>query len=107
MKLVKNIVAFFKKEPDLFSRIFLVLGVVAILALAIFLSGPGPKRNNPAIPTPTPAAIQVEVSPTLSYDPFSEYASTTGVTVATIGLVIILLGGTFIELLSNKKGKKN
>ena len=83
------------------------MGVVAILALAIFLSGSGPKKNNLAIPTPTPAAVQVEVSPTLTYDPYTEYASTTGVTVAAIGLVVILLGGTFIELLSNKKGKEN
>ena len=88
----------------------MILAILGILAVAIVLSGPKPDNDLVPLPTPTAASASESTTPkiieTLAYDPFSDYAQTTGVTVGAAGLVMILFLGTFIELVSGRKSKK-
>jgi hypothetical protein len=110
MKSVKNFFSQIMSDSSLIGRILMVISILGILALAIFLSGPKPDNDLYLVPTPTAVSAPESVTPsiveTLAYDPFSEYAQTTGVTVGAAGLVVILFLGTFIEILSGSKDKK-
>jgi len=106
MKFFRDLSDLLKNDSDLLGRIVLILGVFAVLALAIVLSGPKPDEDSYLLPTPTPA-IEVNASNAYIYTPlafpFSEYATTTGVAVGASGVVIILILGTLIELWRDRK----
>jgi len=110
MKSVKNFFSQIMSDSSLIGRILMVIAILGILALAIILSGPKPDNDLYLVSTPIAVTAPESVSPnlveTLAYDPFSDYAQTTGVTVGAAGLVVILFLGTFIEILSGRKSKK-
>jgi hypothetical protein len=85
----------------------MVVVVLAILAVAILLSGTKPDDDFASITTPTPlpaaASQSTPKTDTLAYDPYADFAQTTGVVVGTAGLVLILLAGSMIELISDKR----
>lgn len=113
MNILKVVSAFFLKDPDLLGRVIMVLVVLAVLTVAILLSGPKPDESlaSAMTPTPMPAAASQSTSETetFAYDPYADFAQTTGVVVGTIGLVLILLAGSMIELISDRRtsGKKS
>jgi len=85
----------------------MIVVVIAVLALAIFLSGNIHAIDENSLPTPTvenaPAAVETIEDTSQAYDVFSDFASTTGVVVAAGSVVFILLAGIFIEVLRGKK----
>jgi hypothetical protein len=109
MKFFRDLSDLLKKDSDLLGRIALILGVFAVLALAIVLSGPKPDEDAYLLPTPTPVfeanANTVYNTTPLAF-PFSEYATTTGVAVGASGVVIILVLGTAIELWRDRKERQ-
>ena len=109
MKFFKTAFGQLITDGTLLGRVLMILAIFGILALAIVLSGPKPDNDLYPIPTPTAVTAPESVNPklveTLAYDPFSDYAQTTGVTVGAAGLVVILFLGTFIEILSGRKNK--
>ena len=106
MKLTKDGISVLKQHSDLISRVLMVIVVIGVLALAIFLS-----RNNQSTevmhPTPTPISAEtvtdIVESNSAEEELIADYASTTGIVVAAGSVVLLLLGGIFIELLSYKK----
>jgi len=110
MKFIKEIFGQLKTDPNLVGRILMILAILGVLALAIFLSGPKPDNDLYPIPTSTKVLAAESPNPkiieTLAYDPFSEYAQTSGVAVGAAALVVILLLGTFIEILSQDRNKE-
>lgn len=91
-------------DRSLGGRILLILTVIAILILAIILSGPKPET----IPLPTSATLNPainQLTPSLQPIPSSEYVQTTGVIVAVVTIVVIVLAGTLVEL--NLKYNRN
>ena len=109
MKLVNDAVSFLKRNPDVINRLLMVIVVIAILALAIFLSGnkTNPNEVGNLNPSPTPVSTQtvsdIVESNSAEDDLFADFASTSGVVVASSGVVILLIGGILIEIISNKK----
>jgi hypothetical protein len=107
MKFIKNSVSVLQRNPDLIGRLLMIVVVIAVLALAIFLSGNKRAIDEISLPTPTeenaPAAVETSESTFPAYDVFSEFASTTGVVVAAGSVVFILMVGIFIDLLGDKK----
>jgi hypothetical protein len=107
MKFIKKAIATLRRNPDLIGRVLMVIVVIAVLALAIFLSGNKRAIDEISLPTPTvenaPAVVETTESNFPPYDVFSEFASTTGVVVAAGSVVFILMVGIFIELLKGKK----
>lgn len=100
---LKNIWAALTKDPNWGGRILLILLVIAILFLAIFLSGPKPDAST-YLTTPTPMASELAnslTSPAAISSP--EYVQATGVIVAVTSVVLIILIGTAIELLRDRK----
>jgi len=85
----------------------MIVVVIAVLALAIFLSGNKRAIDEIIQPTPTaenaPAAVETTEDTSQAYDVYSDFASTTGVVVAAGSVVFILMVGIFIELLGGKK----
>lgn len=110
MKFFKTAFGQLITDGTLLGRVLMILAILGILSLAIILSGPKPDNDLVRLPTPTAAVASESTTPkiieTLAYDPFSDYAQTTGVTVGAAGLVVILFLGTFIELVSGRKSKK-
>jgi len=110
MKLFNKINATLKKDPDLVSRILMVVVILVLLAFAIRLSGNKPEAVELSAATPTLAPVAESVSGTanesLPYDPFSDYAQTTGLVVGAGGLVLVLIVGILIELFSERKSKR-
>jgi beta-lactamase regulating signal transducer with metallopeptidase domain len=107
MKLIKNTVSTLKRNPDLMGRLLMMVVVIAVLALAIFLSSNKRAVEEMSLPTPTaenaPNNVETPESTLPAYDVFSDFASTTGVVVAAGSVVFILMVGIFIELLRGKK----
>lgn len=91
------------KDPNWGGRILLILLVIAVLILAIFLSGPK-LENSMYVITPTPAASEL-VSPLVSPVAVSspEYVQATGVIIAVSTVLLIILVGTAIELFRDTK----
>lgn len=110
MNLLNKTFLSLKNNPDLLGRIFSTLAVIAILAVAIYLSGTKPEINSAPLPTATVARALDSAETVVTSEPvnelFSEFASTTGVVVGTLGVVFILLMGTFIELLTSRINKR-
>ncbi|MBP9041187.1 MAG: hypothetical protein KBF64_05365 [Anaerolineaceae bacterium] len=103
---LKNIWAALTKDPNWAGRILLILLVIAVLILAIFLSGPKPDASV-YLTTPTPVASEQTnalTSPTAISSP--EYVQATGVVIAVATVVLIILVGTAIELLRDRKQNK-
>jgi len=99
----KNIWEALTKDPNWGGRILLILLVVAILILAIVLSGPKPDESV-YLTTPTPAASELTnplVSPIAPSSP--EYVQATGVIIAVSTVVLIIVIGTAIELIRERK----
>ncbi len=103
---LKNIWAALTKDPNWGGRIFLILLVIAVLILAIYLSGPKPDASVYLI-TPTPV-VSEQVNPLASPIAVSspEYVQATGVIIAVSSVVVIILVGTAIELLRDRKQNK-
>lgn len=90
------------RDPNWGGRLLLIILVIAILFLAIFLSGPKPE-NHMILPTPTALPAGSTNSMILpDQTSSSEYVQATGVIVAVITIVLIILIGTIIELVRNK-----
>lgn len=90
------------KDTGLSSRLFLILLVVAILIIAMLLSGPKPKEYTP-ISTSTP--IPVGITPSIivpTRAPSPEYVQATGVIVAVVTIVLIVIIGTIVEIIRDK-----
>ena len=106
MKFLRDLANLLKKDTDLTGRIALIIGVTAVLALAIFLSGPKPTYEETLTPTPIPTDIGTITNTNTVEFPFdrpvSEYAQTTGVAVGVVAVVAILLFGTILELVRDK-----
>jgi hypothetical protein len=107
MKFIKNAVTTLRNNPDLIGRVLMIIVVIAVLALAIFLSGNKRAIDEMSQPTPTaenaPATVETTEDTSQAYDVYSDFASTTGVVVAAGSVVFILMVGIFIELLGEKK----
>lgn len=110
MTIFNKISAVLKKDPDLVSRILMIVVILVLLAFAIRLSGNKPEADELSTVTPTIAPLAVSASETvnesLAYDPFSDYAQTTGLVVGAGGLVLVLFVGILIELFSERKSKR-
>lgn len=85
------------------GRILVVVIVLAVLAIAMILSGPKPPRDfDPLAPTPTPVVLTTtgtQPSPVLS----SEYKLTNGVVLAVASVMLIVLIGTVFYVVKYKK----
>lgn len=90
------------KDSGVINRLLLILLVLAILVIAMLLSGPKPKDYTPtATPTPPPAGwITSSISPADAPSP--EYVQATGVIIAVIMVVLIIIIGTIVELIRSK-----
>lgn len=107
MKLTKDGGSALKQHTDLISRVLMGIVVIGVLALAIFLSGNKTHSSEVLLPTPTPIAADtvndIVESNSAEDELYADFASTTGVVVAAASVALLLLGGIFIEMLSNKK----
>lgn len=107
MKLTKDGISVLKQHSDLISRVLMVIVVIGVLALAIFLSRNNNQSAEVLHPTPTPIAYEtvtdIVESNSAEEELIADYASTTGIVVAAGSVVLLLLGGIFVEFLSNKK----
>ncbi len=77
----------------------LVLAVIAIMVLAIFLSGPKPVENALTPTEETTASTEITPQTSETPDPNAqlqkeEYGITTGVIVGTVGILLIIFVGT-------------
>lgn len=111
MKFLRDLANLLKKDRDLTGRIALVIGVTGVLALAIFLSGPKPTYEETLTPTRIPTDVgSITNTNTVEFPfdrPASEYAQTTGVAVGVVAVVVILLGGTILELIRDKTRRRS
>lgn len=94
MKPNKNMLQNFIKSGIL-SRIFQVILVIGLIILTIYLSGPLPQKDamGNIIPSPTPTLAAVSERADLF-----EITPTTGVIVASLGVILIILIGTAITI---------
>lgn len=105
MASLKKIWGKLTSDRSLGGRILLILTVIALLILAIILSGPRPET----IPLSTAAtgnATLNQLTPSPQPIPSSEYVQTTGVIIAVVTVVVIVLAGTLVEL-NLKHNKEN
>jgi hypothetical protein len=111
MNFFRELANLLKKDTDLTGRIALIIGITAVLALAIFLSGPKPTYEETLTPTPVPTDIRtISGTNTVEFPfdrPVSEYAQTTGVAVGVVAVVAILLLGTALELVRDKAKRRS
>ena len=111
MKLLRDLTNLLKKDADLTGRIALIIGITAVLGLAIYLSGPKPTYEETYTPTPIPTntgTITDTNTVEFPFDrPVSEYAQTTGVAVGVVAVVAILLIGTTLELVRDNKKRRS
>jgi len=107
MKFFKDGIFVLRQHSDLVSRVLMGIVVIGVLALAIILSGNKNHSTEVVPPTPTPMAAEtvtdIVESNSAEDELYADFASTTGVVVAAGSVVLLLLGGIFIEILSNKK----
>jgi hypothetical protein len=82
-------------KSGILSRIFQVVLVIGLIILTIYLSGPLPQKDamGNILPSPTPT-LMVASKPV---DLF-EITPTTGVIVASLGVILIILIGTAIAI---------
>lgn len=89
------------------GRALVVLIILAVLGIAMILSGPKPPGDfDPFAATPTPVALDVTgmVAPTI---PSTEYKLTNGVVLAVVSVVLVVLIGTVIHILRfNKQNRE-
>lgn len=111
MKFFRDLAILLKKDADLTGRIALIIGITAVLALAIFLSGPKPTYEQTLTPTPIPTDIGTITNTNTVEFPFdrpvSEYAQTTGVAVGVVAVVMVLLIGTVLELVRDNRKRRS
>ena len=109
MKSSGNLVGFLKKHADIVSRVLLIAGIIAILFLAMDLSGTKSEADQALLAATaqavTPSASSLQAIATLSTQPSAEYGETSGVIVGALAVVFVLLLGTFIEILAGKNKK--
>ena len=94
MKPNKKVLQNFIKS-GLFSRILQVVLVIGLIILTIYLSGPLPQKDTMGniIPSPTPTLAAASEPADLF-----EITPTTGVIVASLGVILILLVGAAITI---------
>lgn len=88
------------------GRALVVLIVLAVMGIAMILSGPKPPGDfDPFAATPTPIALNAPgmVAPPI---PSTEYKLTNGVVLAVISVVLVVLIGTFFYILRYKKSNR-
>ncbi len=111
MKFLRDLTNLLKKDPDLTGRIALIIGITAVLAIAVYLSGPKPTYEETLTSTPIPTntgAITDTNTVEFPFDrPVSEYAQTTGVAVGVGAVVVILLIGTVLELVRDSARRRS
>lgn len=93
-----------KKNPELVSRLILVVLVVFLIGATIWLSGPLPQRDTEGqiiTPQAVPTSIIHTVGGKAAPD-ILETTPTSGVILASLGVVVIILAGTFISIKSQK-----
>jgi hypothetical protein len=110
MKPLQNLIAFLKKHADILSRGVLIAGVIAILFLAIDLSGTKTESDEALLATNsqigTLPASSLQAIATLTPQPSTEYGETAGVIVGALAVVVVLLLGTFVEILTSKNKQR-
>jgi hypothetical protein len=94
-----------KKNPELVSRLILVVLVVFLIGATIWLSGPLPQRDTEgqiitpkSVPTSSIQMVTGKDAPDIL-----ETTPTSGVILAGLGVVIIILVGTFISIKTQNK----
>ncbi len=96
--MVKNSLKKFKIDPNVSGRILLIIVVILILAAAIILSGPTDPKTQELTITP------VNLTPIPTREVLStEYTQATGVLLAGVTIVLIVVAGTLIHL--SRSGK--
>jgi hypothetical protein len=106
MRTIKQIFLTLKSDPNLSGRILLILAVIAVMLVAIFLSGQKPDGGNAnsVNQTPTPIPSTFVVQPVVSTpEEVVEVGQTNGVIVGVGVIVLIVIGGVLVELLQKKK----
>lgn len=84
------------------GRVLLMLLIVATLVAAILLSGPKPE-NHMIVNTPRPPKTEFTPTPSaLNAPPSVEYVQTTGVIVAVVAIIAVIIVGTLIEFRRHK-----
>ena len=96
-----------KIDPELRSRVLLVLLVLILVSTTIWISGPLPKRDSEGMIITPQTTITNDLLLTRNNKPVDilETTPTSGVTLAGLGVVVILLVGTFISLRSQKQSR--
>lgn len=90
-------------ESEWGGRILLIVLVFAILGAAILLSGPKP-QDHMIIPTPRPKQLTgTPVGDSSAVIPSTEYVQTTGVIVAVVTIILVIIIGTLIQLRQDQK----
>jgi hypothetical protein len=89
-----------KAEPGLFSRVLLVLLVIALVAFTMWISGPVPSDEELAgIPAITQtSSLSVTGQATVEPEPIIEQTPTSGVLAGTIAIVVIIFVGTLVTI---------
>jgi hypothetical protein len=104
MKPHKKIAIDLKKYPEVISRVLLVILVILMIGATIWISGPLPQRDSEGmIITPQATDIgDLQAASGRTAPDVLETTPTSGVILATLGVVLIILGGTAITLRSQK-----
>ena len=91
-------------DPNLSSRILLILLVLAMVAFTIWISGPIPDKNVDltASPTPQPVVLNAGTVEATPANGLLEKTPTTGVIFVVVAVIVILFAGTLIASRWNK-----
>ena len=99
----RNIWNKFFVESKFGPRLLVILLVVALLIGAMILSGPKPDDTFDPFATPTPPPVTLEPSAVITPAAIqSNIDQTSGVMLATLMVVIIIIGGTILFLRSKE-----
>jgi len=91
-------------DSGLRSRLFLVLLVIFLIGVTIWISGPLPQRDSEGMIITPQATItsSLNAAPGKKTADILETTPTSGVILAGLGVVTIILAGTFFSIKSQK-----
>lgn len=94
----------FKIDPGLLSRLLMVIVIVFLVAITIWVSGPLPQRDEyGVIITPQPTATTfMQPADNRVAPEILETTPTSGVILASLWVIFIILAGTAISIRSQK-----